>query len=87
MNIGITEWASWASLMNIGIRERASWAPGRNIKLKKRNRARGENPLPVRKNYYQELGEPTFSNGKKELWLNDYQYTTLLHPLVPPKTR
>ena len=65
----------------------ASWATGRNIKLKKRNRAPGENPLPVRKNYYQELGEPTFSNGKKELWLNDYQYTKLLHPRVPPKTR
>ena len=30
------------------------------------------------KNYYPPSGEPTFSNGKKELWRNDYQYTTLL---------
>ena len=30
------------------------------------------------KNYYPPSGAPTFSNGKKELWRNDYQYTTLL---------
>ena len=37
----------------------------RNMKLKKRNRVRGEKPLPVRKNYYPRKASPPSVMAKR----------------------